>query len=106
MSEVSNNKEHEFSDDQNSTDLDSILDVPLTITVELGRTEVTLHEIMQLGSGSVIEIDKLAGEPLEVFVNSQLAASGEVVVINERYGIRMTDIISCEDKIEESDHSS
>jgi flagellar motor switch protein FliN/FliY len=70
------------------------MDVPLQITVELGKTRKTIREILNLGPGSVVELDKLAGEPVDVLVNGKLLAKGEVVVIDENFGIRVTDIIS------------
>tara|TARA_B100000886_G_scaffold305825_1_gene237818 strand:- start:389 stop:775 length:387 start_codon:yes stop_codon:yes gene_type:complete len=80
--------------------LDFILDIPLRVTVELGRTKVYVKELLQLGQGSVVELDKLAGEPLEILVNDKLVAKGEVVVVNEKFGIRLTDIISPIERIE------
>lgn len=80
--------------------LDFILDIPLKVSVELGRTQVLIKDLLQLGQGSVLELDKLAGEPLEVLVNGKLVARGEVVVVNEKFGIRLTDIISPIDRIE------
>ena len=80
--------------------LDFILDIPLKVTVELGRTNVIIKDLLQLGQGSVLELDKLAGEPLETLVNGKLVAKGEVVVVNEKFGIRLTDIISPIERIE------
>lgn len=80
--------------------LDFILDIPLKVSVELGRAQVVIKDLLQLGQGSVLELDKLAGEPLEVLVNGKLVARGEVVVVNEKFGIRLTDIISPLDRIE------
>ncbi len=80
--------------------LDFILDIPLKVTVELGRTNVVIKDLLQLGQGSVLELDKLAGEPLEILVNGKLVAKGEVVVVNEKFGIRLTDIISPVERIE------
>lgn len=80
--------------------LDFILDIPLKVTVELGRTELIIKDLLQLGQGSVLELDKLAGEPLEILVNGKLVAKGEVVVVNEKFGIRLTDIISPIERIE------
>ena len=80
--------------------LDFILDIPLKVTVELGRTTVIVKDLLQLGQGSVLELDKLAGEPLEILVNGKLVAKGEVVVVNEKFGIRLTDIISPIERIE------
>lgn len=75
-------------------DLDFLLDIPLEISVELGRTKMIINDLLQLGQGSVIELDKLAGEPLEIFVNHKLVARGEAVVVNDKFGVRITDIIS------------
>jgi len=80
--------------------LDFILDIPLKVSVELGRTTVIIKDLLQLGQGSVLELDKLAGEPLEILVNGKLIAKGEVVVVNEKFGIRLTDIISPVERIE------
>ncbi|MCS6945921.1 MAG: flagellar motor switch protein FliN [Sutterellaceae bacterium] len=75
-------------------DLDLILDIPVTLTVELGRTKIPIKHILQLAQGSVIELDALAGEPMDVLVNGCLIAQGEVVVVNEKFGIRLTDIVT------------
>jgi flagellar motor switch protein FliN len=75
-------------------DLDFLLDIPLEVSVELGHTTMLINDLLQLGQGSVIELSKLAGEPLEILVNSRLIARGEAVVINEKFGVRITDIIS------------
>lgn len=80
--------------------LDFILDIPLKLTVELGRTSLAIKDLLQLGQGSVLELDKLAGEPLEILVNGKLIAKGEVVVVNEKFGIRITDIVSPVERIE------
>lgn len=80
--------------------LDFILDIPLKVSVELGRTQIMVKDLLQLGQGSVLELDKLAGEPLEILVNGKLVARGEVVVVNEKFGIRLTDIISPIERIE------
>jgi flagellar motor switch protein FliN/FliY len=77
-----------------SRPLDFILDLPLEISVELGRARMVINDLLQLGQGSVIELSKLAGEPLEIFVNGKLVARGEVVVVNEKFGVRVTDIVS------------
>ncbi|PKM44198.1 MAG: flagellar motor switch protein FliN [Gammaproteobacteria bacterium HGW-Gammaproteobacteria-1] len=74
--------------------LDVILDVPVTISLEIGRTRISIRNLLQLNQGSVVELDRLAGEPLDVMVNGTLIAHGEVVVVNEKYGIRLTDVIS------------
>ena len=74
--------------------LDLILDIPLTVTVELGRSKMLINDLLQLGQGSVVELTKLVGEPLEVLVNNKLVARGEVVVVNEKFGVRLTDIVT------------
>jgi len=74
--------------------LDVILDVPVTIAMEIGQTKISIRNLLQLNQGSVIELDRLAGEPLDVLVNGTLIAHGEVVVVNEKFGIRLTDVIS------------
>jgi flagellar motor switch protein FliN/FliY len=81
--------------------LDFILDIPLKVTAELGRTRMSIREILQLAQGSVVELSKFAGEPLEVLINDKLIARGEVVVVNEKFGVRLTDIISPAERIEQ-----
>ena len=81
------------------SDIDLILDIPVQLSVELGRTRMTIKNILQLGQGSVIELDGLAGEPMDIYVNGYLIAQGEVVVVDERYGIRLTDIITPADRL-------
>ena len=81
--------------------LDFILDIPLQVTVELGRTQMLVNDLLQLGQGSVVELSKLAGEPMEILVNQKLIARGEVVVVNEKFGIRLTDIISPLERVEQ-----
>ncbi len=75
-------------------DMEFLLDIPLDISVELGRTKILINDLLQLGQGSVIELTKLAGEPLEILINQKLVARGEAVVVNEKFGVRITDIIS------------
>ena len=82
-------------------DMDFLLDIPLEITVELGRTRMLIKDLLQLGQGSVVELQKIAGEPMEVLVNNKLVARGEVVVVNEKFGIRLTDIISPTERIQQ-----
>ncbi len=77
-----------------SAELDFILDIPLEVTVEMGRTRMLINDLLQLGQGSVIELNRLAGEPLDILVNNKLVARGEVVVVGEKFGIRLTDIVS------------
>ena len=80
-------------------ELDLILDIPVSISMEVGSTAITIRNLLQLNQGSVIELDRLAGEPLDVKVNGTLIAHGEVVVVNEKFGIRMTDVISPSERI-------
>ena len=84
---------------EGNPDLDVILDIPVTIAMEVGSTSITIRNLLQLNQGSVIELDRLAGEPLDVLVNGTLIAHGEVVVVNEKFGIRMTDVISPAERI-------
>jgi flagellar motor switch protein FliN/FliY len=80
-------------------DLDFILDIPLELSVELGRTRMLVNDLLQLGQGAIVQLDKLAGEPLEIFINRKLVARGEVVVVNEKFGVRLTDIISPTERV-------
>jgi flagellar motor switch protein FliN/FliY len=80
-------------------DIDLILDIPVQLTVELGRTKIAIKNLLQLAQGSVVELDGLAGEPMDVFVNGCLIAQGEVVVVNDKFGIRLTDIITPSERI-------
>lgn len=80
-------------------DLDFLLDIPLQLSVELGRARMLIRDLLQLGQGSVLELEKIAGEPMDIFVNNKLVARGEVVVVNEKFGVRLTDIISPTERI-------
>lgn len=80
-------------------DIDFILDIPVQLTVELGRTKIAIKNLLQLAQGSVVELDGLAGEPMDVLVNGCLIAQGEVVVVNDKFGIRLTDIITPSERI-------
>lgn len=82
-------------------DIDFILDIPLELTVVIGRTRIIVNELLQLTQGSVVALDKLAGEPMEVYVNGKLIGRGEVVVVNEKFGIRITDIITPQERVKE-----
>jgi len=82
-----------------ANDIDLILDIPVQLTVELGRTKIPIRHILQLAQGSVVELDGLSGEPMDVLVNGCLVAQGEVVVVNEKFGIRLTDIITPSERI-------
>lgn len=88
----------ELQDDKNSAidkrKLDTILDIPVTISMEVGRSKISIRNLLQLNQGSVVELDRIAGEPLDVLVNGTLIAHGEVVVVNDKFGIRLTDVIS------------
>lgn len=92
----------ELRDDANPVDdpkLDVILDIPVTLSMEVGETDIAIRNLLQLNQGSVIELNRVAGEPLDVKVNGTLIAHGEVVVVNDRYGIRLTDVISPQERI-------
>jgi len=91
----------ELTDDRHEgeVNLDAILDVPVTISMEIGRTRITIRNLLQLNQGSVVELDRLAGEPMDVLVNGTLIAQGGAVVVNEKVGLRLTDIISPADRI-------
>jgi flagellar motor switch protein FliN/FliY len=86
-------------DGKGEVNLEAILDVPVTISMEIGRTRIAIRNLLQLNQGSVVELDRLAGEPMDVLVNGTLIAQGEVVVVNEKFGLRLTDIISPADRI-------
>ncbi len=94
-------KEFEQEKTATSTDvnLDVVLDVPLTLTLEVGRTRVSIRDLLKLNQGSIVELDRIAGEPLDVMINGTLVAHGEVVVVNEKYGIRLTDVVSPTERI-------
>lgn len=80
-------------------DMEMILDIPVTISMEIGRTHISIRNLLKLNQGSVIELDRLAGEPLDVLVNGTLIAHGEVVVVNEKFGIRLTDVITAMERV-------
>lgn len=79
--------------------LDTVLDIPVTLSMEIGRTKISIRNLLQLNQGSVVELDRLAGEPLDVMVNGTLIAHGEVVVVNDKYGIRLTDVVSAAERV-------
>jgi flagellar motor switch protein FliN/FliY len=81
--------------------LDFILDIPMVVSVQVGSTRMLIRELLQLGQGSVVELDKLAGEPMEVLVNNKLVAKGEVVVVNEKFGVRLTDVVSAAERVQQ-----
>jgi flagellar motor switch protein FliN len=86
-------------DRSQDVNLEVILDVPVTLSLEVGRSRISIRNLLQLNQGSVVELDRAAGEPLDVFVNGTLVAHGEVVVVNEKFGIRLTDVISPAERI-------
>ncbi|HPI39972.1 MAG TPA: flagellar motor switch protein FliN [Pseudobdellovibrionaceae bacterium] len=94
-------KASEGRDPEMDKNLKMILDIPLKVTVELGRTKMPVSELLNLTQGSVIELNKLAGEPMEVLVNEKLIARGEAVVVNEKFGVRLTDVISQSERVEQ-----
>lgn len=82
-----------------SVDLSGVLDIPVTLSVEIGQTSLSIRNLLQLNQGSVVELDRLAGEPLDVLINGTLVAHGEVVVVNEKFGIRLTDVVSAQERV-------
>lgn len=80
-------------------ELETILDIPVTLSIEIGRARIGIRDLLQLGRGSVVELDRLAGEPLDVMVNGTLVALGEVVVVNEKFGVRLTDVVSARERV-------
>jgi len=97
--EETDEEEVEATEEQDARDLDFILDIPLELSVELGKTKMLVNDLLQLAQGSIIELNKLAGEPLEVYINRKLIARGEVVVVNEKFGVRLTDVITPIDRV-------
>ncbi len=95
------NMESDQLQDNSPQNMDFLLDIPLEITVELGKTKITIGDLLKLGQGAVVELNKLTNQPLEIFVNKKLMAQGEVVVVNEKFGIRLTNIISPGDRVKE-----
>jgi flagellar motor switch protein FliN/FliY len=85
--------------DAQINDINRVLDIPVLLSVELGRTKVPIKHILQLGQGSVVELDALAGEPMDVLVNGYLIAQGEVVVVNDKFGIRLTDVVTPSERL-------
>ena len=99
VSDEATPEEDELEEQDGANQLDFILDIPLELSVELGRTKMLVNNLLQLGQGSIVELNKLAGEPLEVYINRKLIARGEVVVVNEKFGVRLTDIITPMDRV-------
>jgi flagellar motor switch protein FliN/FliY len=83
-----------------TSDIDHLLDIPLRVSIELGRTRIAIGELLELGPGSVIELDKAAGEPLDILVNGRPVARGEAVVVNDKFGVRITDVLSPSDRLQ------
>ncbi len=82
-----------------AADLEQILDIPITLSVEIGKSRLSIRNLLQLNQGSVVELDRMAGEPLDVMINGTLVAHGEIVVINEKFGIRLTDVVSAQERV-------
>jgi len=91
--------EEDSSIDSDDINLNVIMEIPVTLSMEIGRTHISIRNLLQLNQGSVVELDRLAGEPMDVMVNGTLVAHGEVVVVNEKFGIRLTDIISPQERV-------
>jgi len=87
------------SEQGEAVDLNGVLDIPVTLSVEIGQTCISIRNLLQLNQGSVVELDRMAGEPLDVLVNGTLVAHGEVVVVNEKFGIRLTDVVSAQERV-------
>lgn len=86
---------------EQTKNIDFILDIPMKVSIYVGSTRMAIRDLLQLAQGSVIELDKLAGEPMEVMVNNKLVAKGEVVVVNEKFGIRLTDVVSAAERVKQ-----
>lgn len=86
---------------QMERNIDFLLDIPVSVTVELGRTKLLLKDLIKLGEGAILELDKLEGEPVDILVNNKLIAKGEVVIINERFGVKIIDIISTQERVKQ-----
>ncbi|MDX8128893.1 flagellar motor switch protein FliN [Methylomonas sp. OY6] len=97
--EFSEQKSRNNGPSSDEVKLDVILDVPVTVSLEIGRTKINIRNLLQLNQGSVVELDRFAGEPMDVLVNGTLVAHGEVVVVNDKFGIRLTDIISPSERV-------
>ena len=94
------NHESDTRPQAGDSNLDVILDIPVTLSMEIGRTRVSIQDLLQLAKGSVVELDRMAGEPLDVLVNGTLVARGEVVVVNDKFGVRLNDVISPADRVQ------
>lgn len=93
------NLQAEDNGNGDAANLEAILDIPVSLSVEIGQTKISIKNLLQLNQGSVVELERLAGEPLDVKVNNTLVAHGEIVVVNEKYGIRLTDIVSTHERV-------
>jgi flagellar motor switch protein FliN len=93
------NLQPENNGNGDTANLEAILDIPVSLSVEIGSTKISIKNLLQLNQGSVVELERLAGEPLDVKVNNTLVAHGEIVVVNEKYGIRLTDIVSAQERV-------
>lgn len=98
--DMSSGRAHEQDRGRSGRSLDFLYDVPLQVSVEVGRSRILLRDLLRMGEGYVIELDKMAGEPLDLYVNSRLIARGEAVMVGEKFGIRLTEVISTTDRIE------
>lgn len=94
------NRLAEQGNDGEMKNLEFLLDIPLDISIEVGRTRIMVNDLLKMREGSIVELDKLAGEPLDVYVNSRLIAKGEAVLVNDKFGIRLTDVISPAERLE------
>jgi flagellar motor switch protein FliN/FliY len=101
MSEEIQAKNRSEQPNINGRGIDLLLDIPLQVSVEVGRSRILVHDLLQLQEGSLIELDKLAGEPLDLYVNARLIARGEAVVINDKFGLRLTEVVSPAERIEQ-----
>lgn len=99
--EADDNVHELHQSDGGTPNLGMIMDIPLKLTAELGRTKIIVSELLNLGQGSVLELNKLAGEPMEIYVNDKLIAKGEAVVVNDKFGVRLTDVISPKERVEQ-----
>lgn len=93
------NLQEENTGNGETANLEAILDIPVSLSVQIGQTKISIKNLLQLNQGSVVELERLAGEPLDVMVNNTLVAHGEIVVVNEKYGIRLTDIVSTHERV-------
>lgn len=95
---VNENKQDNMQKERN---IDFLLDIPVSVTVELGRTKLLLKDLLKLGEGAILELDKFEGEPVDILVNNKLIAKGEVVIVNERFGVKIIDIISTQERVKQ-----